>query len=74
MADTLRNGIHELRARSGRVNYRLLYFFHGRMVAILAHSLTKEAAVPDADIDRAVARKRVFEDDPETHTAENEIS
>ena len=28
-ADSLRDGIYELRARSGNVNYRLLYFFHG---------------------------------------------
>ncbi|HZN40139.1 MAG TPA: type II toxin-antitoxin system RelE/ParE family toxin [Planctomycetota bacterium] len=67
-ADLLRDGVYELRARKGRVNYRLLYFFHGRNVAIVAHGLTKEAAVPRADIDRALARKRAFEADPERHT------
>jgi len=45
-ADLLRDGVYELRARKGRVNYRLLYFFHGRNVAIVAHGLTKKAAVP----------------------------
>ena len=54
--------------QEGRVNCRLLYFFHGRNVAIVAHGLTKEAAVPRADIDRALARKRAFEADPERHT------
>src|SRR5271157_3495031 len=46
-ADYLRDGIYELRAKQGHVQYRLLYFFHGREAAILAHSLTKEAEVPD---------------------------
>lgn len=73
IADTLRDGIYELRARSGRVNYRLLYFFHGKNVAILAHALTKEAGVPDVDIDRAIARRKALENDPETHTAEEEL-
>jgi hypothetical protein len=39
IAGTLRDGIYELRARRGHVNYRLLYFFHGMNVAILAHAL-----------------------------------
>jgi len=67
-ADLLRDGIYELRGRVGRVNYRLLYFFHGRHVAVLAHSLTKEAAVPVADIERALRRKVAFEENPEAHT------
>lgn len=29
-ADLLRDGIYELRIRYGSVNYRLLYFYHGR--------------------------------------------
>lgn len=32
MADYLRDGIYELRVRAGRVNYRILYFFHGQNV------------------------------------------
>ncbi len=66
-ADYLRDGIHELRTRTGRVNYRVLYFFHGRDVAVLAHGLTKEGLVPDADIERAIERKRRYERDPEGH-------
>jgi phage-related protein len=57
-ADYLRDGIYELRAKKGRVNYRVLYFFHGRNAALLAHALTKEDVVPDADIDRALVRKQ----------------
>jgi phage-related protein len=68
-ADFLRDGIYELRAKHRHVQYRILYFFHGQNVAILAHAITKEgAAVPDADIDRAIARKRLFEGSPKTYT------
>lgn len=67
-ADFLRDGIHELRARKGNVNYRLLYFFHGRGVAVLAHGLTKEDVILDADFTRALSRKRAFEADPDEHT------
>jgi phage-related protein len=67
-ADTLRDGIYELRAKEGHVQYRILYFFHGRNVAILAHSITKEDAIPPLEIERALKRKREFEKDPEGHT------
>ena len=58
----------ELRAKKGHVNYRLLYFFHGRNVAIVAHGLTKEDVVPRADIERALTRKRAYESNPDLHT------
>ncbi len=45
-ADYLRDGIYEFRVRLGTVNYRMLYFFHGRMAAVVSHGLTKEQAVP----------------------------
>ena len=64
----MRDGIHELRVRKGRVNYRLLYFFHGRNLAILGHALTKEDDVPKADIERAIRRKKAFEADPAKHS------
>lgn len=73
-ADLLRDGIYELRVREGRVNHRLLYFFHGRNVSILAHALTKEGTVPKIDIDRALRRKAAFELDPDAHSHEEEIS
>ena len=67
-ADFLREGIYELRARKGHVNLRLLYFFHGQGVAVLAHSVTKEDVIPDADFARALLRKRAFEENPKLHT------
>lgn len=72
LADFLRDGICELRIRKGRVNYRILYFFHGKNAAILAHALTKEDVVPKADIDRALRRKKAYEADPEPHTYSEE--
>ena len=71
-ADYLRDGIYELRAKQGHVQYRILYFFHGRNAAILAHALTKEDEVPAVDIERAIARKRLFELNPKAHTYEIE--
>lgn len=68
-ADYLRDGIHELRAKRGRVQYRILYFFHGRNVALLAHALTKEEKVPPVEIDRAIERKKRYEQNPSKHTA-----
>jgi hypothetical protein len=68
LADFLRDGIHELRVHKGRVQYRILYFFHGRSVAILAHALTKEDEVPAVDIERAIRRKKAFAAHPAQHT------
>jgi phage-related protein len=71
-ADYLGDGIHELRARAGRMNYRVLYFFHGRHTAVLAHAFTKEGRVPRAEIDRSMRRRTEFLADPEKHTYEED--
>jgi len=68
-SDLLRDGIHELRARRGRVNYRMLYFFHGNDIAVVTHGLAKETAVPPADIERAIERKQRYEQAPKKHQA-----
>jgi hypothetical protein len=70
-ADTLRDGIHELRIVSQRVNYRVLYFFVGA-VAVISHGITKESTVPPREIDLAVERKRRFASAPEKHTYQEE--
>jgi phage-related protein len=73
LADFLRDGIYELRVSHRRVQYRILYFFHGRNIAIIAHAIVKEdSAVPDVDIDRAIERQQLFIADPTTHTYEEE--
>lgn len=51
-----------------RDNYRILYSFHGRVVAVLLHALVKEDVVPEADINLAVVRQKAFSRDPEGHT------
>ena len=73
LADYLEEDIYELRIRQGRVNYRILYFFHGRHVAVLAHTLTKEDVIPRADLERAKERKQHFMADPEKYSYEEDI-
>jgi phage-related protein len=68
-ADYLRDGIYELRAMHAGVNYRMLYFFHERMAAVVSHGLLKQqAAVPAKDIDNAIKRKALFAANPQRHT------
>lgn len=69
-ADFLRDGIYELRVGIQGLNYRILYFFHGRAAAVLSHGLAKERVVPAREIDSAVKRKGKFERDPKRHTYE----
>jgi phage-related protein len=69
-ADYLRNDIYELRIKLRRVNYRVLYFFHGREIVVLSHGLQKERAVPPREIDLAVRRRAEFERNPQLHTHE----
>jgi phage-related protein len=69
-ADFLRDGIYELRVGLAGRNYRMLYFFHGRAVAILSHGLVKERVVPPKEIDHALECMKKFEADPKKHTHE----
>lgn len=71
-ADLLRNGIYELRVGRKGMNYRILYFFHGRVAAVLAHALIKEREVPEKDIQAAMQKKRCFEQDPHRHSYREE--
>jgi phage-related protein len=67
-ADTLKDGIHELRVRHESVNYRMLYFFHGTSAVVVTHGLTKEKEVPVMAIQNAVDMKNKFMANPESHT------
>src|SRR6266581_957996 len=69
-ADFLRDGIYELRVRHQRVNYRMLYFFHGQAAVVVSHGLTKEKAVPPREIDMAVDRKKRFAANPDRYSTE----
>jgi len=55
------------------VHYRILYFFHERNAALLAHALTKEGKVREIDIERALQRKQRYEKNPAAHTAQQDL-
>ena len=65
----LRHGIHELRVRDRRVHYRVLYFFDGPAVAVIALGCTKENEVGDAEIDRAAQYRDSYLSDRFAHIA-----
>jgi phage-related protein len=67
-ADFLRDGIYELRVSLRGVHYRILFFFHGTVAAVVSHGLVKERAVPPREIDRAAGHKKRFEANPLGHT------
>ena len=66
--DALRDGIRELRVKTGRVNYRLLYFFHGKNCVVISHGIIKESKVPDKEINRAISNKKKYENNPDRHS------
>jgi phage-related protein len=67
-ADFLREGIYELRVSLQGQQYRMLYFFHGKVAAVISHGLIKEQKVPPREIDRAVARKKQFLMNPKRYS------
>jgi phage-related protein len=69
-ADYLRDGIYELRATVHGIHYRVLYFFHGRVAAVVAQGIIKEQRVPEREIDLAIRRKENFDQKPDKHTLE----
>jgi phage-related protein len=72
LAENLGGGLYELRVRVGRENHRILYFFHGRNVTILAHALTKEDVIARSDMDRAARRRALFQANPARHAYEEQ--
>jgi phage-related protein len=68
-ADYLRDDTYELRVRLGSVNYRMLYFFHGRIAAVVSHGLVKQDTVPAKEIELARQRRNEFIADPRRHSA-----
>lgn len=69
-ADFLRDGIYELRVGYQGVNYRMLYFYHRNIAAVVSHGLTKERVVPPGEIDRAILRRSIYLSNPSKHTQE----
>lgn len=69
VADFLRDGIYELRAKVDNVQHRLLYFFAGgKGMAILSHHVTKTRKVPEKEIDLAIKRKMLVDSDLDRYT------
>jgi phage-related protein len=71
--DYLRNGIYELRISFRGIQYRMLYFFHGKDIVIISHGLVKESIVPPYDIDLSLERKKKYGKNPEKHTYVKEV-
>ncbi len=60
--DYLREGIYEIRWEHKHVNYRMLYFFHGRNLIILSHGFSKKVRIPEKEIILALKRKHEIEE------------
>jgi phage-related protein len=69
LAENLGEGLYELRAHVGRVQYRFLYFFDGQTAVVLTHGFTKERKIPTAEVKRAQAMRNAYEADPANHHA-----
>lgn len=65
----LGSGIWELRTHAGRVQIRILLSFVGSHVVLLTHGITKEGAIPPAEIERAASLLAAYEANPDTHSA-----
>lgn len=73
IADYLTDGIYELRAKHQNIQYRILYFFDGQNIAIIAHSIIKKtSAVPQSDLDQAIVRKNNFIQNRDIHSYEGD--
>ncbi|SRR5258708_1442019 len=72
-ADFLQEGIYELRVGLQGINYRMLYFFHGREAVVVSHGIVKERAVPPKEIELALKRKAQFAADCRRHTCEEPL-
>jgi phage-related protein len=69
-ADYLRDGVYELRVSLHGAHHRILYFFYGKVAAVVSHGLIKERVVPPKEIDLAVERMKRFQVNPRRHTYE----
>jgi len=68
-ADYLRGDIYELRVKAQSINYRVLYFFHGKQLVVLSHGFSKQQAkVPESEMKSAVKRRKEFQQSPSRHT------
>ncbi len=71
-AENIGGGLYELRLKYRRVNLRILYFFHGRTVAVVSHGFAKEREIPPSEIMIARERMAKFLKNPARHTFRQE--
>lgn len=64
--------LYELRVRHFRVQYRMLYFFHGQEATILSHGFSKEGKIPPGEIALATERMTRFRANPGRHAFRGE--
>jgi phage-related protein len=64
--------LYELRLKYHRVNYRMLYFFHGQEAIVVSHGFTKEGKIPQQEINLATDRMNKFRAAPKRHTPPEE--
>lgn len=73
IADCLQDQLYELRIKQHGVNYRIIYFFHGREMVVLSHGFKKkQSKVPPDEIRLAMKRRESFLKSPKTHTYQEE--
>ncbi len=63
----LRDKIYELRVDRQRVHYRVLCGFVDQDVVLLSHGCFKEGRVPDIEINKAIANRQNYLDNPAAH-------
>jgi phage-related protein len=67
-ADYLRDD-YELRVKFQKIRYRMLYFFYGRVRAVITHGITKQTdKVPPKKIDRSLEMKKRYDEDADYHS------
>ena len=70
----IEKGIFELRARSGNVHVRFLYFFLPKKIIVIAVGLfKKQSKVPRTEIEKAKSIKLTFDNEPELLDETTEI-
>lgn len=68
ISGSLGGDLHELRILVNGVQYRLLYFFYGRGIAVLAHAILKHGdQVPLSDLKRIRERRDRLVASPSKH-------
>jgi phage-related protein len=67
-AEYLGDDLYEPRVKFYRINYRLLYFFHGRHAAVVSHGFAKEREIPKREVKLARERMEKFKRDSQRHT------